>query len=356
MNFKHISKTVYKVHDFLSWQKSGSLTLSPSFQRRSVWNASAKSYLIDTIVKGLPIPILFLREKSDLETLEPIREVIDGQQRLRTLLSYIQPTSLKDYNPNTDDFNVKKSHNSEISGMVFNKLDTVLKQRILNYEFSVHVLPSDTEDSEVLQIFARMNSTGVKLNYQELRNAEFFGDFKSTMYDVAYQNLDRWRKWKVFSENDIARMVEVEEVSDLTNTIMNGLRGKSQPSINNLYDKYDDQFAKSKEVINRFNKVMESIDELVGSIIPESPFKRSALFNTMFIFFYDLMYGLGSDLSRKKPNQLTSSIYKTFKTASLRIQSSDLSDELQKVLRGGTNNLESRTERLKFIHEIHNAR
>jgi hypothetical protein len=83
----NINKTQYKVSDFISWQRSKSLVLSPSFQRRPVWKKSAKSYLMDTIVRGLPIPIIFLRERqTSLEQLEPRREVVDGQQRMRYAL------------------------------------------------------------------------------------------------------------------------------------------------------------------------------------------------------------------------------------------------------------------------------
>ena len=355
MNFKHISKTVYKVHDFLSWQKSGSLVLSPSFQRRAVWNPSAKSYLIDTVVKGLPIPILFIRERTNLESLEPKREVIDGQQRLRTLISYINPDLLIDFNESTDFFKVKKSHNKELGNKTFDDLNSTFQQRILNYEFSVHILPSETEDSEVLQIFARMNSTGVKLNNQELRNAEYFGYFKSKMYELAYKNLDKWRKWKVFSESDIARMTEVEEVSDLVSTIINGLKGKSQAGLNNIYKEFDSEFAAAKEVERRFSVVMEKIDETVGAYIPDSVFSRSALFNTLFVFYYDLIFCLGSSLEKSSPKTVGSSILETVRKASIKIESGKLSEELLKVLRGGTGNLESRIQRLKFMKEIHNA-
>jgi len=55
MQSHQVSKTNYKVSDFISWAKASTLILSPSFQRRSVWPAGAKSYLIDTIVRGLPI-------------------------------------------------------------------------------------------------------------------------------------------------------------------------------------------------------------------------------------------------------------------------------------------------------------
>lgn len=93
----NIAKTVYKVSDFLSWQRTNALALSPSFQRRSVWPRAAKSFLIDTVVRGLPMPIIILREQTNLETLEPLREVVDGQQRLRTMISFIEPELLKDF-------------------------------------------------------------------------------------------------------------------------------------------------------------------------------------------------------------------------------------------------------------------
>jgi hypothetical protein len=49
------TKTVYTVSDFLDWQRGGTLRLKPIFQRREVWTAKAKSLLIDTVVKGLPV-------------------------------------------------------------------------------------------------------------------------------------------------------------------------------------------------------------------------------------------------------------------------------------------------------------
>ncbi|MFD2270569.1 DUF262 domain-containing protein [Undibacterium arcticum] len=89
----------------LAGRKSKTLVLSPSFQRRPVWNPGAKSFLIDTILRGLPIPIIFLRDqKTDLKTLLAKREVIDGQQRIRTILSYVCPKDLNDYNEANDTF------------------------------------------------------------------------------------------------------------------------------------------------------------------------------------------------------------------------------------------------------------
>jgi len=165
MQSHQVSKTHYKVSDFISWAKASTLILSPSFQRRSVWPAGAKSYLMDTIVRGLPIPIIFLREqKTDLDSLEPRREVVDGQQRIRTLLSFIQANLIRGFDPAKDAFTIKKTHNRDLADKVFKDLPPTVRQNILDYQFSVHVLPSSVDDCEVLQIFARMNSTGLKLN------------------------------------------------------------------------------------------------------------------------------------------------------------------------------------------------
>jgi uncharacterized protein with ParB-like and HNH nuclease domain len=117
------------------------------------------------------------------------------------------------------------------------------KQKILDYQFSVHSFPSDTDDREILQIFARMNSTGVKLNAQELRNAEFFGAFKKISYEIATEQLNRWRDWKIFTVDQIARMNEVELSSEFMLLIIAGVLEKNNSTIDNYYKKFEDSFS-----------------------------------------------------------------------------------------------------------------
>jgi hypothetical protein len=348
----HIQKTVFKVNDFLSWNRSGSLILSPAFQRRPVWPLGAKSFLIDTIVRALPMPIVFLRERTNPKTLEPRREVVDGQQRLRTVISYIEPAALKDFKAERDAFTVDEIHNSEIAGKKFSDLPTVMKQRILDYEFSVQVMPADTDDREVLQIFGRMNSTGYKLNEQELRNAEFFGAFKNAMYQLAYEQLTRWRTWKVFSETDIARMIEVEETSDIALTMFLGLHGKKQALINSHYRTYNAKFAQADEIGRRFRFVMDQIEDHLGNEISTLVFRRKPLFNSLFTFYYDLAFGLKSPLRRIKARNLSRSLPQAVRSASQLISSQKIPEDLAKVLRGATGHLPARQERLKFLQDV----
>jgi hypothetical protein len=250
------------------------------------------------MVRGIPMPIIFLRQQTDPNTLEPRREVVDGQQRLRTIISFIDPTLLADFNAARDAFTVADVHNEDIACKPFRELPPEIRQRLLDYDFSVHVLPADTEDRDVLQIFGRMNSTGFKLNDQELRNAEFFGAYKEAMYQLAYEQLDRWRAWGVFSETDIARMLEVEETSDIAITMLKGVHGKNQKQITDFYRLYNNSFPKRAETIRRFRAVMDTIHDHLGQNIRSLAFRRKPLFHTLFSFYYDLVFGLDSPMSR----------------------------------------------------------
>ena len=86
-----------------------------------------------------------------------------------------------------------RAHNHELAGRSFARLPVDLRTRLLTTEMSVHILPDRLPDSSLLQLFARLNSTGTKLNDQEQRNAEFQGEFKTLAYELSYAQLDRWR-------------------------------------------------------------------------------------------------------------------------------------------------------------------
>jgi Protein of unknown function DUF262 len=351
-----IKRTLFSVSDFLDWQRQGTLNLDPPFQRRSVWKPGAKSYLVDTVVRGLPTPLIFLRERIDPETLRPMREVIDGQQRLRTLIGFIDEGALADFDVGRDRFTVKAVHNSDIADKAFKKLDPATRSRILGYEFSTQVLPSDTEDRDILMIFARLNSTGTPLNPQELRNAEFFGQLKTLMYQLAYEQLERWIGWRVFNEDQIARMAEVEMTSDLALNIMGGLTGKSQPKLNKFYKDYDGQLANAGEIARRFRLVMDAIDETLGNRIAASVFNSEVYFFSLFTYFYDEMFGLGSDLRRRKPSSLPPRLADNLLKVSKNFRSQNVPQDVLDAVQRASADLGRRRTRLRYLKRVCNAK
>lgn len=60
---KNFDTRVYSVSDFLEWEGNGLLNLSPDFHRRSVWKEKAKSYLVDTLLRGKPIPKIIITQE-----------------------------------------------------------------------------------------------------------------------------------------------------------------------------------------------------------------------------------------------------------------------------------------------------
>jgi uncharacterized protein with ParB-like and HNH nuclease domain len=304
----NVLKTTYKVSDFIGWQKDGSLQLNPDFQRRSVWKAGAKSYLIDTIIRGLPIPIIFLRDKrSSLKTFAPLRDVVDGQQRLRTVIAFIAPSLLKDFDQKRDVFTINKVHNKEYQGQSFADLPQEVQTQILDYQFTVNVFSSDTDDREVKQVFTRMNSSGYKLNAQELRNAEFFGAFKSAAEGLATEQYHRWREWKVFNGDNIARMNDVELTSELIILMLNGATEKSEKTVTSYYHRFESDFPEHAEVARRMQHTFNLIANDFGSVLTQT-FRKRTLFYALYGAVYCLLYGFGKDgkLSPKRPGKTAS--------------------------------------------------
>lgn len=294
-----LQKTAFKVADFIAWQKGKSLQLSPHFQRRSVWKVGAKSYLIDTILRDFPVPIIFLRDLgTDPKTLEPRREVVDGQQRLRTVLGFVSPSLLADFDPNRDGFVVSKAHNVDAAGKTFQQLDSTSQQAILNYEFSVQVLPSSMDDREIVQLFRRLNSTNYILNKQELRNATYYGDFKSCALMISAEQLHRWRAWGTFNDDDISRMHEVELTSEFMTSIIDGKVGAKSPKrLDEAYKKFDDALPHRGELERRFREAMDAIDCNLASTSAGSPLLKKRLIYTLLLAVTDALFTLKTPVS-----------------------------------------------------------
>ena len=273
---------IYKINDILSWSTRKELMLSPKFQRRTVWSPRGKSYLMDSIVKGFPLPPFFIREKLILKEKRTVREVVDGQQRLRTILEYI-----------ADGFTIMPIHNSEYSRIKFSQLPESVQENILTFPLSINTLIG-TDDSSVLDIFSRLNAYSVPLNEQEKLNALYVGVFKQKMDYLSKLHLVFWEENKIVTKTQVARMKEVEFTSELISAMLEGLlNGKSIIKFN--YKKYDDEFSQFSYLEERFSSTLENCKIILDNNICESEFKRMPLFFSLFGAAYDLQYGFKSD-------------------------------------------------------------
>ena len=203
----------------------------PGFQRNYVWDLTRASKLIESIILGIPVPQIFLYEKSKNEFL-----VVDGQQRLMTIYYFVKmrfPKKEKRYELRRifdergsipDDILHNDDYFSNFKLKLPEKLpDKKNKLNKLNYEtlgeykntFEMRTIrniiikqnsPAD-DDSVIYEIFNRLNTGGVNLTPQEIRTSLYHSNF----YDMLYRiNLDtRWRKLIGIPEPDL-HMKDVE--------------------------------------------------------------------------------------------------------------------------------------------------
>jgi hypothetical protein len=275
---KNFDSRTYSINDFREWNERGEIELQPKFQRNSVWKESARSFLMDTIIRGKPIPKIFIRQNINPKTRKTVREVVDGQQRLRTIYKYLE-----------NGFKINKLHNEEYGNLYYSELPEDVQRSILNYELAVDLL-LDAKDEDVLDIFARLNSYSVNLNQQELLHAKYFGEFRQTAYDLALEFLTFWQINEIFTDNQIVRMYEAELTSDLLIAMCEGIHSKK--NIPSFYKKYDKSFPGRKLFVDRFRHNMDIIGEIMEGRFPESDFKRFHLFYSLFCSIYHFQYGL----------------------------------------------------------------
>ena len=274
-----VERNNYTAEDFGAWREAGSLALTPKFQRRSVWTNAARSYLIDTILRGLPVPPIYLRVTQDSKSKRAVREVVDGQQRLNALLWYVD-----------GDYRLSRTLPGPWAGKAYGELSEQEQTSVRQYSFNSEVLYG-VSDSEVLEIFARLNTYSIRLNAQELRNGKFFGLFKQSAYSLAFEHVEFWRRSGVFSDAVIARMLEVELTSELMIAGIDGLQDK-KASIDRFYARFDDGFPERSEVESQFRATIDEINEALAEVLPRSAFRRVPLFYTLYTAIFHRRFGL----------------------------------------------------------------
>jgi hypothetical protein len=148
------------------------INTNPDFQRPAVWGKSQKQLLIDTILREYDVPKLYWRRTG---TRPDTYDVVDGQQRLRTIWEFYDGS-----------FKLPKDADSiddqEIANCDYESLPDDLRVRFDSYSLDVVIL-EDTDEDEVREMFLRLQN-GTSLKAQEKRNA-FPGQMRAFVREVA---------------------------------------------------------------------------------------------------------------------------------------------------------------------------
>lgn len=176
----------------------------PELQRKYVWNKKVASRFIESLLLGLPVPSIFL---ANIESTGK-RLIIDGYQRIRTLHDYIHEGIWRG-----DDsvFRLVDSNviNKRWRNKTFEELSESDKRRLKNY--TIHAIIFEqrrpANDSAMFQIFERINTSGVSLNDQEVRNCVYQGAMNTRLFELNQKKEWRVLFGKVTQDN---RMIDLE--------------------------------------------------------------------------------------------------------------------------------------------------
>lgn len=264
----------HPISDLRDWSINGRLELRPSFQRKEVWNPAARIMLIDTILRQVPMPKMFLW--NDIRNDQTYRQVIDGQQRISAILSFLR-----------NEFALDEPYNGEHAGLKFSDLPIAVKNQILQYKIDYNEAIGFTED-EVREVYSRVNKYSLPLNKQELRRADFPGRFLDLATDLSLNEyLDESR---VFTVGQRRRMGDVEFVSEILAGMLEGPQDK-KGDLDYFYARYaewnaDDEAATKAE----FLAVLDDFQAIFVSDrfpLARTRFKQKSDFYSLFLCVHE---------------------------------------------------------------------
>lgn len=236
------------------------LILQPEFQRNLVWNDNHKESFIDTILKGYPFPEIYLAQSGvDFETLQTQQVVVDGQQRLSTIMKYVN-----------DELTYKTIPR-------FQDLSEQEKKDFLGYGVSVISL-GDASSETIKEVFRRINQTKYSLNPIEIQNAFYDGEFISTAKEILEEfNI---KTLPVFSETDVTRMIDLYFILLLMATYEEGGYYGGNTKTDEYIISYNNHYPNKESTKTKFCQILQFIAELQLPI--DSMWFRKSNFFTLF--------------------------------------------------------------------------
>ncbi len=229
----------------------GQIDLNPDYQRNYVWGMSPElpSRLIESLLLEIPIPPMYFGKMSSKKL-----EVIDGQQRLHTLIDFV-----------SNKFPLQRLQRlSSLNGKLFRDLSEEHQAMVLDATIHTIVIDAGNNHNLRYEVFERLNRGSIPLNEQELRNCVYRGPFCNLLADLEKDPL--WRKIKG-SEIPEPRFLEREMILRFfafANRI-NSYTGRLKSFLNEYMAEYA---PKSPEAIKtetaRFHQTLQNIYIVFG--------------------------------------------------------------------------------------------
>lgn len=281
--------------------KLGQLELNPPYQRRPVWKTKQRMLLISSIFNGIPIPAIILHGHYDIRKTKTIYDVLDGKQRIESILHFIGLLPIE----NEGDWVIKINKNSEkslpvsfkdLKSKVFNREHNQIADRFWKYE-----IPVIDYDGEIVDffnnpvptkdVFVRINSTGSGLKRNEIRHASSSAPFFKLGEELEKKYHRRFvNTWKIFTENDVQRYLFHEFIMELCTAVYFHTYTDRRKKLEELLYSHTWKPKEINEIRLRFNKIVLWIKSIMtDSVFCNTRFTNKSDFYSLFVVLNSLI-------------------------------------------------------------------
>lgn len=310
-----VLRSVFTISELRDMWQRRELVVNKNYQRSSaVWPEAARTYLIDTILNGYVVPKVYFYQVFEKSRKKVIREIVDGQQRITTVLDFL-----------AGEFALT-SRSANFSGKRFDDLDDEAQQQFLTYSIEADIIHS-AEQADLLAMFTRMNAYTAPLNPAEKRHAQFEGPFKWFILEASATVGPQLVELGVLTSKQSVRMQDSEFLTELAVVLDVGITNKSEKSLSDIYRKYDKEFPKEIEFQDKF---IEFFDLLTGDLAPlrDTFLTKSYACHSLFCALMQKKYGIpgGEALKSKTTGKFYTNLAKTLAALSRLAEAHELHD------------------------------
>src|SRR5580765_4997297 len=189
----------YTLETIAQYVKNRDIDVQPGFQRKEVWDKVKASKLIESFLFGYPVPNVLLGRPQNGDRME----VIDGQQRIMAISSFLKGT-FKDVV-----FRLVGDIAPQYLNKSFDDLDEADQRRLRNSVLKATILVYQDSDPDLkFSVFQRINTGSIVLNQQEIRNCIYGGNFNNLLHALNTEPL--WRSF--LSKKPDSRMKDEEAI------------------------------------------------------------------------------------------------------------------------------------------------
>jgi hypothetical protein len=220
------------------------------------WSAPARSFLIESILLGYPLPKFYLYPITDTARRRSLKEIVDGQQRTAAIVDFFSGE-------------LSLSKNFEIEALrskTYKDLPEDRKRDFLSYPLSIDLF-SDILEEEIYEVFRRMNSNAQTLTPEEIRHAQFQGKFKWFVYRKGREFEKAFSGLKTFGPRQFIKMLDLRWITELLDTVDNGIHTTKGADLKAIYTRYDKSYPKQSKhakYLDEIRKKLVGLKDLEG--------------------------------------------------------------------------------------------